>query len=115
MALTEEEQNSLVILSVVTSAISFIAAMSVVITIFMGEQGYCRGVLRGVKVSRLSFHLIAMVSISDAIRTLGNLFGGPSSNTFLCGFQTFLKIFGGTASFSWITIITYIMYKLLLQ
>ena len=56
-----------------------------------------------------------MVSISDAIRTFGNMLGAPPSDSGLCGFQTFLKIFGGTASFAWITIITYVMYKLLLQ
>lgn len=79
----------------------------------MGQYGYCRGVLKGVKVERLSFHLIAMVSISDSIRTFGNLFGSPDTDSGLCGFQTFLKIFGGTASFAWISVIAFVMYKLL--
>jgi len=113
MTLSGDERNMLVVLSVVTSAISFIASMSVVVTIVMGQYGYCKGVLRGVKVERLSFHLIAMVSISDSIRTLGNLFGAPPSESALCGMQTFLKIFGGTASFAWISVIAFIMYKLL--
>eukprot|EP01084_Bolivina_argentea_P086171 155753_1 len=113
--LTEQEQTNLVILSVVTSLISFLAAMTVVITIFMGSKGFCGGALRGVKVERLSFHLIAMVSISDAIRTLGNLFGAPASDSGLCGFQTFLKIFGGTASFAWVAVITFVMYTLLMD
>jgi len=115
MTLTDSERDALVVLSVATSAISFIAAMTVVITIVMGQFGYCGGVLRGVKVERLSFHLIAMVSISDSIRTLGNLFGAPDSDSALCGIQTFFKIFGGTASFAWISVIAFVMYKLLLD
>ena len=47
MSLTEQQRDNLTILSVVTSVISFIAAMSVVITVLMGSRGYCRGVLKG--------------------------------------------------------------------
>eukprot|EP00484_Ammonia_sp_Unknown_P018944 CAMPEP_0197025940 /NCGR_PEP_ID=MMETSP1384-20130603/6136_1 /TAXON_ID=29189 /ORGANISM="Ammonia sp." /LENGTH=332 /DNA_ID=CAMNT_0042454531 /DNA_START=15 /DNA_END=1013 /DNA_ORIENTATION=+ len=111
---TEQQQQNLTILSVTTSAISFIAASCIVITVFMGSRGYCGGVLKGVKVERISFHLITMVSISDAIRTFGNLFGSPPSDSALCGFQTFLKIFGGVASICWVTVISFVMFALLL-
>ncbi len=47
MALTQTQEDSLMILSVATSAISFIAAVSTVITVFMGSKGLCRGLLRG--------------------------------------------------------------------
>merc|ERR550539_1805497 len=114
MALTDQQQQNLIILSVVSSALSFIAAIAVVITVYMGQMGFCRGALKGIKVEKLSFHLIAMVSISDAIRTFGNLFGGPPTDSPLCGFQAFLKIFGGTASFAWTTVISFTMYKLLI-
>ena len=50
MGLTEQQQDNLTILSVTTSVISFIAAMSVVITVLMGSKGYCRGVLRGIDI-----------------------------------------------------------------
>lgn len=56
-----------------------------------------------------------MVSISDCIRTFGNMLGAPSSDSGVCGFQTFLKVFGGTASFAWVAVITYVMYNLLLR
>jgi len=112
---TEQQEHSLTVLSVVTSALSFVAALSTVITVYLGSFGLFPGVLRGVKVQKISFHLICMVSISDAIRTFGNLFGSPATDSSLCGFQAFLKIFGGVASFAWITVITFVMYKLLLE
>eukprot|EP01083_Nonionella_stella_P186162 680860_1 len=112
---TEEQHDSLVALSIVTALISFIASMAVITTIILGERGYCRGTLKGIKISKLSFHLIAMVSISDSVRTFGGLFGGPPSDSSLCGFQTFLKVFGGSASFAWVAVINFVMYKLLID
>eukprot|EP01084_Bolivina_argentea_P290228 498475_1 len=115
MTLSTSERQIAATLSISASALSFLAEIIILTTIWMGTKGYCFGTLRGVKISRISFHFIAMISISDGIRTFSHLFGAPESDRLLCGFQTFLKIFGGMGSFIWISFIAYTVYKLVVQ
>lgn len=102
-------------LSLVTSSISLVCSLIVICTIIASLTGncICWRTLKGVKVTKLSFHIIAMVSISDCIRIIGNLIGSPSSHSALCALQTFLKNVGGVCSFLWISTMSFVIYVLL--
>lgn len=112
---TSEQESIFVKLSLTASAITLVCSLTVICTIIAGSTGkfICWKALKGVKVTKLSFHIIAMVSISDFIRIIGNLIGSPTSHSALCGFQSFLKTLGGVCSFFWISTMSFVVYALL--
>jgi len=52
------------------------------------------------------FRIIWFVSLSDLVRSFGNSLGDHDTDNFLCQTQALLSVFGGTASFLWIGLLS---------
>jgi len=90
MSLTESQKDTLVLCSFFFSLLSLISSLTVIMYYIWFKD-----------LRKFAFKLVALTALSDSIRCIGNLIGGPEDGP-LCQTQGFLKTFGGVSSFFWV-------------
>eukprot|EP01084_Bolivina_argentea_P139961 246176_1 len=103
MVYTEDEVDTLVILNVVASLLSFLGASFIIANFFAFDEFR----------TNFAFKLILFVAIGDVINSIGNFMGSPEDGTFLCGAQAFCTQFGDITSFGWVTAIAWTIYNVI--
>ena len=100
---TEEQVDTLVILNVIASTLSFLGATFIIANFFIFDDFR----------SNFAFKLILFVAIGDVINSVGNFCGSPDDNTALCHIQAFLTQFGDITSFAWVTAIAWVIFTVI--
>ena len=93
---SSQQENVLVIINVICSALSFCGALFILFNYFMFDEFK----------QNFAFKLIFCVAIGDLVTSLGNFFGNPEDIDGLCIFQGILAEAGALTSILWVTAIS---------
>eukprot|EP01084_Bolivina_argentea_P194508 333735_1 len=90
MALTENQENAIIIIYIVTSSISLLADCFIIF-----------GYLKFHQLKKLAFTFVFCIALGDVCRSLAQTWGNVGNHNFMCKFQGWLQTIGAVSMGLW--------------